>query len=469
MPYRLAPASFRGQVIAIVALSLAVVALAVVMVRETVQSTQQSLLDEAREQCRAAARELALQLRERQAYAEDPLTHLPLEAQDLSLRGLSSAVLRSYEGISGGYFDSDSGRLLGYSFPTAATGHAPPSASTLRALAAQPDSVSVAGLTVFAAESSEPLSIISWTSKTVVAVNPLGGRLFWSASLALAALLGLVGVVSIWLNLRRGIDDVRDGLQKLETDFSHRLPAAAGEFSEITQAINQMAARRAALDEEYRRQDRLAALGKVVAGVAHEIRNPLNSMRLTLELLARRLDARQVQAAIAEVDRLDAILSRLLAFGRSTPHHPLSQDIAPLLDRAVKMIHEQRRQRDIRLDLQIEPNLKAVVEAAGIEQVLINLLLNATEAAPPGGEVKVSAHRADDAVVIQVADNGSGIPAHARPHMFDAFYTTKPHGTGLGLAVSREILLRQGGNLEFETSDAGTTFSVRLPAEGAPA
>jgi signal transduction histidine kinase len=107
----------------------------------------------------------------------------------------------------------------------------------------------------------------------------------------------------------------------------------------------------------------------------------------------------------------------------------------------------------------------ADVDGPQIVQVLINLLLNAIDASPASGAVRVEASLEDTCVRILVSDQGQGIPEEARPHIFDAYFTTKPNGSGLGLAVSREIVANHGGVLEFETTSSGTNFVLRLPID----
>jgi len=232
-----------------------------------------------------------------------------------------------------------------------------------------------------------------------------------------------------------------------------------------------MAERRMALEAELRRQDRLAALGKVVSGVAHEIRNPLNSMKLTLQLLDRRLKkgvpvAHEIQESLHEIDRLDMILGRLLAFGRPSMMNRQAQNLAPIMDQAIRMVQDAVRQKGIRLiALGLRDNPVADVDGPQIVQVLINLLLNAIDASPASGTVRIEAQHRDDAVRILVSDEGPGIPEESRPHVFDAYFTTKPDGMGLGLAVSREIVANHGGTLEFDTGPAGTSFILLLPID----
>ena len=226
-----------------------------------------------------------------------------------------------------------------------------------------------------------------------------------------------------------------------------------------------------ALEVKLRQQDRLAALGKVVGGVAHEVRNPLNSIKLTMQLLERRLKkgvvvSTEVQECLQEIDRLDVIVSRLLAFGRPVMTNRHIQTIPPLISQAVKMVHDPLQKKDVRIDATaIEEDLSADVDGPQIIQVLINLLLNAIEASPPKGKVKISATSPGSNICIRISDEGSPIPDDVRLHVFDAYYTTKPEGSGLGLAVSREIVVNHGGALDFESDASGTTFIMLLPIE----
>jgi signal transduction histidine kinase len=214
-------------------------------------------------------------------------------------------------------------------------------------------------------------------------------------------------------------------------------------------------------------------LGKVVAGVAHEIRNPLNSLSLTLELLERRVrkglaTGDEASEAIQEVERLETILNRLLAFGRPQLENRHVQNLQPLLDRAVRVVDDQSRQKHVRLDLSNAETapLQADVDALAIEQVLINLFLNAIDASPVGGVVSVNVTAESGRVRIEVSDQGPPIPEGVRDHLFDPYFTTKESGTGLGLAVSREIVCHHGGTIDFESGGSGTTFTLNLPSNG---
>jgi signal transduction histidine kinase len=481
------PSSFRAQMAIISIASAAMLGLAALLIRDVVLRTEGRLLTEARQQCIAACNELKLQYQERAVYGEDTIAGLPIQAQDVSLRGLSSTVLRSYEGVEGGFRLRDEGGMLGYAFPTNSSGtkvELTPQETTLVAAVAASAKSEQGIITrtrewnrdvaIVAAAWLEPDNVTVWTMKRLTGVHDpvLAKRRWLFGALVASALLGMAGIVSVWFFLRSGVTAINTGLRRLEQDFAFRLPRVPGEFGEISKALNHMADRRMALEAELRRQDRLAALGKVVSGVAHEIRNPLNSMRLTLELLQRKMNKGtanpdEVKAAVEQIDRLDLILSRLLAFGRPALQDRQVQNVAAIVHDASKMVREQSQQKGVHIAIESaeQGELLAEVDGLQITQVLINLLLNAIEASPPSGRVDVKTWRDDANVFVAVTDQGPGVSREARSHVFDAYFTTKPDGTGLGLAVSREIVANHNGELDFRSGPKGTTFQLRLPAE----
>lgn len=474
------PQGLRAQIAIISLAALAVIALAAILIRDVISQTESRLLAEARRQCEAACRELVRQYQERTAWGGDTLETLPIEAQDLSLRGLTATVLRSYEDLEGGFYRPSGSRVLGQAGASGAP----------RPLT--PEEMHLVDSAAARAEAGPGVATGAWDRDLVVAAaarlegsagaafalkrlsrarDPVGRRRRWVyGALALSAMLGVGAMVSLWFALRTGVARISAGLRFMQHDFTYRLPAIGGEFGRISRAINEMADRRTALEAEVRRQERLAALGKVVAGVAHEIRNPLNSMRLTLELLERRLkkgaaSGEEVRAAIGEIDRLDRILARLLAFGRPAPADRRPQSLRPLLEEAVHMVQEQARTKGLQILVQAPPaELIADVDGPQIVQVLVNLLLNAIEASPLSGRIEIAARAGDGRIEVRVTDYGPGIPDEIRPHIFDAFFTTRAEGAGLGLSVSREIVAAHGGELDYDPQGPGTTFRMSLPA-----
>lgn len=479
-----APVSFRAQAFIIAAASLAVAGLAALIVQDVVFTTETKLLTDAQQLCTAACQELRIQYRERAEYGGDPLQNLPQDAQEVSLMGISNTVLNAYKGIKGGMYLANPGKIMGYAYPTAPPGPASDLTENerefIRSLAnraVENEEMNTQSewwdrdLVVGAAIRSKGMILWAMKREPVLRSPLLGTQRWWLAALVFSAILGVGGIISIWYMLHSGVVTINQGLRRLEDSFSFRLPMVRGDLGQVAQAINRMAERRMALEEKLRQQDRLAALGKVVSGVAHEVRNPLNSIKLTLQLLERRLKkgvatSSEVQECLQEIDRLDMIVGRLLAFGRPAMTNRQPQDIDPLIRQAVKMVHEPMQQRSVRIVANNpEPGLMADVDGPQIIQVLINLLLNAIEASPPSGTVTLTAESLGPNICIKIADEGERIPDDVRQHVFDAYYTTKPTGSGLGLAVSREIVVNHGGALEFESEDTGTTFILLLPIE----
>jgi signal transduction histidine kinase len=483
-----APVSFRAQAFIIAAASLAVAGLAALIVRDAVFTTESKLQNEARQLCTTACKVIKVQYEERAKYASDPLlSKLPPDYQEISLKAISMTVLQVFKGIKGGMYLAASDKIMGYAYPTADTpGEAELTQSEkdfVRSLAARAavadEMIAHSGrsnkeLLVGAAARSGETTIWTMRRVNVLSYPLLATHRGWLGTLAFLTIIGVGGIISIWYMLNSGVASIRQGLRSLQEDFSFRLPEIRGDLGQVASAINRMAERRMALEEKLRQQDRLAALGKVVGGVAHEVRNPLNSIKLTLQLLERRLKkgvaaSNEVQECLQEIDRLDMIVGRLLAFGRPAMTNRQMQKIAPLILQAIKMVHDPMQQKDVRINTNgWEEDLEADVDGPQIIQVLINLFLNAIEASPRGGTVKWTASGLGLNVCIRVSDEGMRIPDDVRPHVFDAYYTTKPEGSGLGLAVSREIVVNHGGALEFESEAGGTTFIMLLPiARGA--
>jgi signal transduction histidine kinase len=457
-------------------------ALAVVLVRDVLATAEEALVRGAGQQCSTAAAELARQLADRAQERGEAAMNLPDEAQDVSLRGLAAAVLRSYEGVSGGYAVPSTGTVLGGASAgwmepvsldsdemhlirsaTAAAGDTHPLVT--KAVAGQ-------DVVVAAAQRSSKDLPVAWAIKRIHSVRDPGlSRRRWSLlALVLLAALAVGGVFAMSIRLRRGVEAINKGLGELERDFSHRVAPVAGDLGKIVQAINRMADRRAALETSMRRQDRLAALGKAVAGVAHEIRNPLNSMRLSLELAQRRLrrsgpSGEELAGALEEVDRLDKIVTRLLTFGRPGFEDRRDQDLRPIVERVVRMLEPQASAKRVRVRVTLPPEpLEANVDSGQIEQVLINILLNGIEASPPRSDLEVTGRAEGGQLQVGIRDSGDGVPESVREHIFDAYFTTRDSGNGLGLAVSREFIVNHGGSLELATTEKGAQFVIRLPA-----
>ncbi len=246
----------------------------------------------------------------------------------------------------------------------------------------------------------------------------------------------------------------------------------AGRMEGILVLVSDLA-RRKELEAEVRKAERLAALGRLSAGVAHEIRNPLAGIRTTAELLRGRLQradtelVRFADVILEETERLDRIVGSLLQFARPAP--PRRQDIRPdeLLERALRLAAGRASERGVRLRHRPGPDLPELSgDRDQLLQVLLNLLLNAVDATPQGGEVTLAADADADEVRLVVEDGGEGVPATLRERVFDPFFTTKPGGTGLGLSISQNILRQHGGRLRLERPDGGRSRAIATVPRG---
>jgi signal transduction histidine kinase len=250
-------------------------------------------------------------------------------------------------------------------------------------------------------------------------------------------------------------------------DLDHPVNASAGgEIGALARDFNRMIDDLRASREQLVKSERLAAVGAVASGIAHEIRNPLAAMRLTAEVLqsSASQSAREGLARLAEeIDRLSRIIDELLAMGRPAPHEPVDTDVAVFLADAAAFLQRQIDHAGVRLALRTEGAGRARIDPKKMRQVFLNLVLNALQAMPRGGGLSVTASRSDGGLLISVADTGQGIAPDIRGRIFEPFFSTKPGGTGMGLALSKRIVEEHGGTIDFDSSAGGTTFSIHLP------
>lgn len=394
------------------------------------------------------------------------------DALDDRLRTITARVLARYEGVEGGYFIRTGGRFLGSAFPTEPLPLASKGPHTGRGgsrhgsgpppreydlIETQVDASIRKGKAIFVVESVPPSIVAVRTApvmdhhgEPVAAVwtmTRLVDPLFLNQSVrgyGLAASLALGGI-ALALVLTFG----------------------------LAAQLRREAAERDRLQDELRRSERLAAMGKLLAGVAHEVRNPLAGIRAIAQLWRRGLGFNDegFDRLTEEVDRLEGIVSRLLHFGRAELQEHSPEDLNAVVLQSVRLVEDLARKHHVEILLELAPDLPMVpMASAAILQIFRNLTVNAIQMMPDGGWLKLSTHynRPARSVEARVRDTGPGLPPEARSHLFEPFFTTKPEGTGLGLATAREIALAHRGDLLAEApgkTGGGAVFLLTLPLE----
>jgi signal transduction histidine kinase len=305
-----------------------------------------------------------------------------------------------------------------------------------------------------------------------------------NATVITATLVG--GFLGFWISrgLHRSVAQISVTLSDMAGKLGHHVghvvlnPSAT--LPLLQEQVQEIALRiQGVLDElqEARHQvlatERLAVAGELAAGVAHEIRNPLTSIKLLIQMASQRgsgqsLGDKQLQVIQREIARMETTIQGLLDFARPSRLHCVAHDLCDTVHRAVNLLDGRARQHRVRICEHFSATPQIINgDPEQVHQVLVNLLVNGIEALPDGGELRVEVGRdeqSSDSCRVVISDSGPGIPADVLPRLFDPFVTTKKDGTGLGLAISRRIIDEHAGTIEAENcAGGGARFTVRLP------
>ena len=250
--------------------------------------------------------------------------------------------------------------------------------------------------------------------------------------------------------------------------------ATREESSKFKAAAEQLEAANRSLREAeaaVRRSERLAALGQLSAGLAHELRNPLGTIKASAEMLGKNLPAdnevaREVAGFIStEVDRTNLLVTRFLDFSRPMQLRLAPGDLTKVLDSAVANLDHNSPHYDVTVYKNYAPEIGPMqLDADLMERVFFNLLLNAAQATPAGGAITIKTRRVGDTAEVSIIDRGGGIDPKHMENIFNPFFTTKPDGVGLGLAIVSKIVDEHGGKMAVESEpEKGSVFRVYLP------
>jgi two-component system, NtrC family, sensor kinase len=290
------------------------------------------------------------------------------------------------------------------------------------------------------------------------------------------ALLGVL--ITLWsvYNLRP-LRRLVEGVRSITAGNYRERVSVSGttEVADLAREFNAMAAAIKDREQELVRSERLAAVGKMAAVITHEVRNPLSSIGLNAELLEEDLRGSHASSeAIAlsqkiqrEVDRLTSITEEYLRFARLPRPRLEKEQVNDIVVGVVEFQRDDLETRGVTVTTQLASGLPLVAaDEAQLRQALLNLFRNAADAmGSGGGALRVTTRRADGGVEVRVADNGPGIASEHLPHIFEPFFSTKEGGTGLGLALTQQIIAEHGGRIDVASgAGEGTTFVMTLPA-----
>lgn len=277
--------------------------------------------------------------------------------------------------------------------------------------------------------------------------------------------------------LSRPLDVLLRATRKLKAgDLDYRVSGLQEEFAELGSALNDMSSALKDHIANLRRAERMAMLGQLSAGLAHEIKNPLAGIKAAMEVLAAEstmpADDKEILRKVQrEVERVESLMKTFLNFARPPKPQPANVDINALVSSSLTLYGRgpSGRKEDARITVStdLRPLPVIATDPMQLEQVLVNLVFNAFEAMPDGGLLTIRTRHDESArrVRIEVADSGKGIAAPNLAKIFEPFFTTKPKGTGLGLAISRQLIEQQGGALSVTSKEgSGTVFTIELPA-----
>ena len=511
-PFSLSRLSFRWQVsllgTLVVILSLAVL-FAIVA---TLRYTKSAVLSSEKKRLAETARSLAREYENRADTARRNGQQSPLDIPNAGtsqevLALMSRLVTQNQEGVGGGFYSSTADKLIGNFYPIA---EASPDTAENRDIpnVERQAVLEIARGTASVHQSSERvianptgLFLISaipiregystvgsaWAVKRIAdlpGANRFRAYLI-TVGLAFSALASVLLTLLVIRNLQGGVRKIENGLRALESNLASRIDTGnePEEIQHIVQAINRLGKtlkekleHEKTIESQLRHAERLASLGRLVAGVAHEVRNPLATIRLRVQMCRRDAGDPKVKescfVALEEIERLNGIVNRLLSFARPINLQLEPVDLKGLVRERIRSFEEVALHRQVQLMTNLPSrSFLAVVDKDRMAQVFDNIIQNALEAMAEGGGT-LSVTLASDArkdesgegVSVEFQDTGKGMDETVAGHVFDPFFTTKPSGTGLGLSISHELIRAHGGDIRIDSAEGrGTNVKITIP------
>ncbi|NIA31475.1 MAG: HAMP domain-containing protein [Actinobacteria bacterium] len=258
-------------------------------------------------------------------------------------------------------------------------------------------------------------------------------------------------------------------------EFGERVSIKSrGELGDLAQTFNKLSdelktykEKMGASYKQLLRTEKLTALGRLSAGLAHELRNPLTSLKVLFQTLSNnpKMTKEDINVVLSEVNQMDVLLARFLSFARRDEFNFEDVDINAVINRVLDLTRFQVENQSIKLIRNLSELQNVKADRSMIEQVFMNLIMNAIESMPAGGVLTISSSLDNGFAIVQTQDSGNGIPEEIQERVFDPFFTTKNDGTGLGLSIVHNIINLHNGDISLTSNRDGTTLTLKFPVE----
>lgn len=438
-------------------------------------------------------------------FESDSISKKKSDFINTRLKSIVSAELAELEGFEGGFFLTQFNEFYGYAFPTSpppvpAFGPPPRSYGFIKeqAIKSIKENKLIVNLYKF-----DP-AVFPLATRPLLYNNKIIGSVWARVHIERelpyiklnqvysgAAVIFAVGFLILLFYSARTYNrmkEIKRGLVAIQTEDSFRFSNRKGIFGFINSSINKLVdnltelhAQKQRLEKELYHRDKMATLGKLIAGVAHEVKTPLAIIKTRIQIWERELKKKNLrsgeldiasgesmQLVVKEIDRLASLVNKLLVFSKPVADNFRLININNLLSRVVELL-QIKELNNIEFQLALEPDLPLLnCDPDAIEQVLLNVLSNSLEAVGENGKIAITTEiqGEEPAIRISVADNGRGIPDDIADKLFDPFFTTKANGAGLGLSISYEIVMAHKGTITFAKNiPDGTICIITLPVK----
>lgn len=437
-------------------------------------------------------------------FQNESLSKLESSLLNHRLQELTKSEFANIQGMEGGFYLLRFEDFFGYAFPTSpppvpAYGPAPRSYNIIRD---QIFKSIIEDKLIVDIHQFDPAIFPLATQPLRIRSNTLGGiwarihverqlpfakltQLFQIASVL--SLLGFIFAITAARYQHNRMKEIKSGLETIRTNINFRFVRRRGVFGFISQSINEMVdnltnehKHRQFLERELHHREKMATLGKLIAGVAHEVKTPLAIIKTRVQMWQRDLKRQaltsgtakviseeSVHLVVHEINRLTLLVNRLLGFSRPISNKLRPADLNQLITQVLAMTQEKINEYNIVIKTDYESNVPKVnIDVFALEQVLLNIIFNAIEAMPEGGILNILTKYFTEEryIEITIQDTGVGIPAELLENFFNPFFTTKDKGIGLGLFISNEIIKGHGGKIEFSKANPkGTICKLIIP------